>query len=59
MKSKKTIVITRSKNLWLESVPELKNYSFIELKNYRLPYLTEKNVKNESFGEIALALKEK
>jgi hypothetical protein len=57
MKSKKIIVIMRSKNLWFKSVPELKTYPFIELKNYRMPYLTEKNVKNGNFLEIVDSLK--
>jgi len=57
MKSKKVVVVMRSKHLWFESVPELKDYSFIELKNYRMPYLTERNVKNGSFGEIINSLR--
>lgn len=57
IKDKKTIIIMRSKKLWLEAVPELKTYPFIELKNYRMPYLTEKNVKNGNFQEIIDALK--
>lgn len=57
MKSKKVVVVMRSKNLWLQNVPELKNYPYIELKNYRMPYLTERNVKNGDFREIIDSLK--
>lgn len=56
MNKQKIIVIMRSKKLWLEVVPELKNYPYIELKNYRMPYLTERNTKNGDFQRLISAL---
>lgn len=46
IKKNKIIVIMRSKKLWLKAVPELEKYSYIELKNYRRPFLTENNLEN-------------
>lgn len=56
MEDQKNIVIMRSKKLWLEAVPELETYPFIELKNYRMPYLTERNTKNGNFQRLIEAL---
>jgi len=39
------IIITRSKNLWLNAVPELKDYpNLLYTKNARQPYITENNM---------------
>jgi len=57
IEDKKTIVIMRSKKLWFKAVPELKTYPFIELKNYRMPYFTERNTKNGDFQRIIEALR--
>lgn len=57
IKRKKVIVIMRSKKLWFEAVPELKSYPFIELKNYRMPYLTARNTKNGDFRKLIKALR--
>lgn len=56
IKEQKVIVIMRSKKLWFSTVPELKTYDFIELKNYRMPYLTRGNIKNGNFEKIIRAL---
>lgn len=56
MKENKTIVIMRSKKLWIESVPELDKYPYIELKNYRMPFFTEKNIKKGDFQLLIKAL---
>lgn len=53
IKQKKVIIIMRSKKFWLKAVPDLENYPYIELKNFRRPYLTENNLKNKSdFSKI-------
>lgn len=54
--NKMPIVIMRSKKLWLESVPELENYPYIELRNYRRPFLTKNNIKNGNFDSLLNAL---
>lgn len=56
MRENKTIVIMRSKKLWMQSVPELESYPYIELKNYRMPFLTEKNIKKGDFQLLIRAL---
>jgi hypothetical protein len=57
IKDQKTIVIMRSKKLWIKSVPELEAYPYIELKNYRRPFLSEKNMGKENFEKLINALK--
>ncbi|MBU1043873.1 MAG: hypothetical protein KJ915_05690 [Candidatus Omnitrophica bacterium] len=56
IKENKTIVIMRSKKLWIRSVPKLGSYPFIELKNYRMPFLTEKNTERGDFQQVINAL---
>lgn len=56
IKNNKIIVIMRSKKLWFDAVPELKTSPFIELKNYRMPYITERNTKNGDFQKVIEAL---
>ncbi|MFH1792688.1 MAG: hypothetical protein ABH819_03590 [Patescibacteria group bacterium] len=56
MKENKTIIVMRSKKLWIQAVPELDNYPYIELKNYRMPFLTENNVKKGDFQLLIKAL---
>lgn len=55
---KKIIVIMRSKKLWLKAVPELENYPYIELKNYRRPFISRRNMKDGNFERIVSAIKE-
>jgi hypothetical protein len=57
MKDKKTIVIMRSKKLWVKSVPELETYPYIELKNYRRPFLSERNMGKENFEKLIESLR--
>ena len=57
IKQKKTIVVMRSKKLWIQAVPELEDYPYIELKNYRRPFISRNNIKNGDFEKIIFALK--
>lgn len=56
IKDQKTIVIMRSKKLWIKAVPELENYPYVELKNYRRPFLTERNMGRENFERLVESL---
>lgn len=44
IKDQKTIIIMRSKKLWLRAVPRLATYPYMELKNYRRPFLSRGNM---------------
>lgn len=45
IKREAVIIITRSENLWLKAVPELKGYpNLLYTKNARQPYITENNL---------------
>lgn len=57
MNARKIIVIMRSKRYWIRAVPRLANYPYVELKNYRNPYLTKNNVKTGDFQKIREAIK--
>lgn len=57
IRDQKTIVIMRSKKLWINAVPELENYPYIELKNHRRPFLTERNMMKENFEKLIESLK--
>lgn len=57
IKDQKTIVIMRSKKLWIRAVPELEDYPCIELKNYRRPFLSERNMGKENFEKLIESLK--
>lgn len=46
------IVVMRSKKLWFEAVPELISYPYIEVKNYRRPFLSRNNMRSEDFDKI-------
>ncbi len=50
------IVIMRSRAQWLEAVPELKTYPFIELKFPRNPYIVPKHMTDEQFARIEKAI---
>jgi len=52
----KVIVIMRSRRMWLDAVPELENYPFIELTNPRTPYLKQNHMTTEQWGQISLSL---
>lgn len=49
---KKIIVMMRSEKLWLEAVPELKNYPYIKIKNPRNPVLSPANLTQDGFDQI-------
>jgi len=63
IKNNKLIIILRSQKDWLEAIPELKTHKekglVLELNNYRQPYLTQKNIKNNGFEILVNYLKEK
>lgn len=53
IKRGKTIVITRSKDLWYDAVPALESYAHkLLVKNRRQPYISSKNVGEENFNRI-------
>lgn len=46
----KTIVVTRSKDLWYDAVPALKEYAnMMQIKNPRQPYVSPNNLGEENF----------
>ncbi len=49
MKANKLIIIMRSKKLWLEALPELASYPFIQLKNPRTPSISPGNMQKEDY----------
>ncbi len=57
IKDQKTIVIMRSEKLWIKAVPELKDYPYIELKNYRRPFLSERNMGKDNYENLIRCLK--
>ena len=57
IKDQKTIVVMRSKKLWTKAVPELEAYPYIELKNYRRPFLSERNMGEENFERLIESLR--
>lgn len=57
MNQEKIIVVMRSKKLWIRAVPKLENYPYIELKNYRRPFISKRNMKEGDFERIVVALK--
>ena len=56
IKEQKTIVVMRSKKLWLKAVPELETCPYLELKNYRRPFLSEGNMNKEDFEVLIKSL---
>lgn len=60
IKRKATIIIPRSRKLWEEAIPELKNYSNKMYTNsYQNITLSEKNLGSENFRKIKKILNEK
>lgn len=53
---KKVVVIMRSKKLWLKAVPKLEGYPYIELKNYRRPFISKNNMAKGDFDRLIGAL---
>lgn len=57
MTREKIIIIMRSKDLWFEAVPKLKNYSAkMIIKNPRNPTVSSKNLSEENFNILLLKL---
>jgi hypothetical protein len=52
----KEIVVMRSRKLWLDAVPELESYPYIEVRNPRSPYLSERNLPEGGFARLCRAL---
>lgn len=42
----------RSRKLWIEAVPELKEANYIELKNYRNPVISPNNMSQEDYVRL-------
>jgi hypothetical protein len=59
IKREAVIIITRSENLWLKAVAELKGYpNLLYTKNARQPYITENNIK-EGYDKMIAVLNSK
>ncbi|HYN10603.1 MAG TPA: hypothetical protein VES67_24680 [Vicinamibacterales bacterium] len=52
----KPIVIMRSERVWLGSVPELREYSYIRLSNHQNPYFSRSQMTGEQFARLCEAL---
>jgi hypothetical protein len=52
----KEIVIMRSRRLWLDAVPDLAAYPYLEVRNPRGPYLSERNLPPGGFERLCKAL---
>ncbi len=56
IKQNKTIVIMRSKTLWLEAVPELADYSFMTLNSSQNVTISPKNIGELNFKVLVSEL---
>lgn len=56
IKDRKTIVIMRSKKLWFRAVPELMACPYMELKNYRRPFLSSGNMAAGDYEKLIESL---
>jgi len=54
----KQIVVMRSERVWLESVPELRNYRYIRLSNHQNPHLSRAQMTAEQFDRLCGVLRE-
>lgn len=52
IKMKKAIVIMRMEKLWLEFVPELKNYPYVSLINKQRAWVSKNNLPKGSFERV-------
>lgn len=57
MNDGKPIVFMRSREIWSQYVPELRNYPCIELSNYNNPCLSHAQMSASKFEQIEAALK--
>jgi hypothetical protein len=53
----KQIVVMRSERVWLQSVPEMREYPYIRLSNNRNPYFSRTQMTAEEFGRLCEALR--
>lgn len=58
IKMEKVIIYMRSKKIWEIAIPELASYPTMQLKSYRAPYLTGKNLGYEAFEKLIELLKQ-
>lgn len=57
IKANKTIVMMRGKKFWLEAVPELADYPYIEVKNPRNPVISIANLGQDNFESLRQRLR--
>jgi hypothetical protein len=55
--ARKTVIIARSHRRWLEAIPELASYGYIELHSWQNPSLTPKNMGDAEFSRVVEALR--
>ncbi len=53
----KTIVVMRKEKLWIEAVPELKNYAYMKVNSFLNPTLSPKNLGEKDFESLLSKLK--
>lgn len=54
---KKPIVIMRSREQWLQAVPELRHYDYVELRFPRTPYIERHHMSDEEFVRLEEAFR--
>lgn len=63
MRLDKTIIIMRARNIWIEAIPELAAYPYLELNNPRNVSISRANLDNKNgngtFDKVVATLKEK
>lgn len=57
IKEQKTIVMMRSEHLWQRAVPELRDYGYVKLRNYRSPFLSSGNMGAADFERLLQAFR--
>jgi len=56
IRQRKQIVVMRSEQVWLGSVPELRSYPYIRLTNHQNPHLSRAQMTGEQFDRVCAAL---
>ena len=54
--ARKQVVVMRSERIWLQSVPELRDYPYVRLKNNQNPYLSRAQMTTDQFSSLVNAL---
>ena len=57
MQRRKQLVVMRSERVWLESLPELRDYPYIRLSNHQNPYLSRAQMTEEQFARLVDTLR--